>query len=158
MQIEKIVKSFKIFKKSRCISSLNVLLHKKWVHFSTIEKINVFSFTAYCHKSLSTETVTVATTKPFSYQIMSCSSAQYFLVFCKTTIYHQLSNKKLLCPYGFWGCTANRSSNTSFFFLAESSFIIPYRMMCEWRYQACASPCVHTCSDPDATRCQFLPQ
>lgn len=41
--------------------------------------------------------------------------------------------------------------------LAESSFVIPYRMMCEWRYQACASPCVHTCSDPDATRCQFLP-
>uniref|UniRef100_A0A8D2ZLD4 Otogelin-like n=1 Tax=Scophthalmus maximus TaxID=52904 RepID=A0A8D2ZLD4_SCOMX len=40
---------------------------------------------------------------------------------------------------------------------ARSSFVIPYRMMCEWRYQACASPCVHTCSDPDATRCQFLP-
>uniref|UniRef100_A0A667Z3U8 Otogelin like n=1 Tax=Myripristis murdjan TaxID=586833 RepID=A0A667Z3U8_9TELE len=36
-------------------------------------------------------------------------------------------------------------------------FVIPYRMMCEWRYQACASPCVHTCSDPDATRCHFLP-
>lgn len=41
--------------------------------------------------------------------------------------------------------------------LAESSFVIPYRMMCEWRYQACASPCVHTCSDPNAIRCQFLP-
>ncbi|TNN34731.1 Otogelin-like protein [Liparis tanakae] len=39
----------------------------------------------------------------------------------------------------------------------KSTFVIPYRMMCEWRYQACASPCVHTCSDPDATRCQFLP-
>ncbi|XP_023811633.1 otogelin-like protein isoform X1 [Oryzias latipes] len=46
---------------------------------------------------------------------------------------------------------------SSSFTLEESSFIIPYRMMCEWRYQACASPCVHTCSDPDATRCQFLP-
>uniref|UniRef100_A0AAV2KQQ7 VWFD domain-containing protein n=1 Tax=Knipowitschia caucasica TaxID=637954 RepID=A0AAV2KQQ7_KNICA len=46
---------------------------------------------------------------------------------------------------------------SSSFMLKESSFVIPYRMMCEWRYQACASPCVHTCSDPDATRCQFLP-
>ena len=40
---------------------------------------------------------------------------------------------------------------------SESSFVIPYRMMCEWRYQACASPCVHTCNDPRATRCHFLP-
>uniref|UniRef100_A0AAX7TJP8 Otogelin-like n=1 Tax=Astatotilapia calliptera TaxID=8154 RepID=A0AAX7TJP8_ASTCA len=40
---------------------------------------------------------------------------------------------------------------------ARSTFVIPYRMMCEWRYQSCASPCVPTCSDPDATRCQFLP-
>lgn len=39
----------------------------------------------------------------------------------------------------------------------ESSFVIPYRLMCEWRYQACASPCVQTCSDPDAKRCPFLP-
>uniref|UniRef100_A0A3B4UGN6 Otogelin like n=1 Tax=Seriola dumerili TaxID=41447 RepID=A0A3B4UGN6_SERDU len=46
---------------------------------------------------------------------------------------------------------------SSSFTLEESSFVIPYRMMCEWRYQACASPCVHTCNDPDATRCQFLP-
>uniref|UniRef100_A0A3B4BJY3 Uncharacterized protein n=1 Tax=Periophthalmus magnuspinnatus TaxID=409849 RepID=A0A3B4BJY3_9GOBI len=46
---------------------------------------------------------------------------------------------------------------SSSFTLRESSFVIPYRMMCEWRYQPCASPCVHTCSDPDATRCQFLP-
>ncbi|TWW76375.1 Otogelin-like protein [Takifugu flavidus] len=40
---------------------------------------------------------------------------------------------------------------------SQSSFVIPHRLMCEWRYQACASPCAHTCSDPDATRCQFLP-
>uniref|UniRef100_A0A7N8X403 Otogelin-like n=1 Tax=Mastacembelus armatus TaxID=205130 RepID=A0A7N8X403_9TELE len=46
---------------------------------------------------------------------------------------------------------------SSSFTLEESTFVIPYRMMCEWRYQSCASPCVHTCSDPDATRCQFLP-
>ncbi|XP_056138191.1 otogelin-like protein [Lampris incognitus] len=47
--------------------------------------------------------------------------------------------------------------SSSSFTLEESSFFIPYRMMCEWRYQACASPCVQTCSDPDATRCHFLP-
>ncbi|XP_053740656.1 otogelin-like protein isoform X3 [Synchiropus splendidus] len=46
---------------------------------------------------------------------------------------------------------------SSSFTLEESRFVIPYRMMCEWRYQACASPCIHTCSDPDATRCLFLP-
>ncbi|KAL0968337.1 hypothetical protein UPYG_G00265580 [Umbra pygmaea] len=47
--------------------------------------------------------------------------------------------------------------SSSSFTLEESSFVIPYRMMCEWRYRACASPCVRTCSDPTATRCQFLP-
>ncbi|KAM8892164.1 otogelin-like protein isoform 1-T1 [Spinachia spinachia] len=46
---------------------------------------------------------------------------------------------------------------SSCFTLKESNFVIPYRMMCEWRYQACASPCVHSCGDPDATRCEFLP-
>ncbi|CAB1313742.1 unnamed protein product, partial [Coregonus sp. 'balchen'] len=46
---------------------------------------------------------------------------------------------------------------SSSFTLEESSFVIPYRMMCEWRYHACASPCVRTCSDPAATRCHFLP-
>ncbi|KAK0155111.1 Otogelin-like protein [Merluccius polli] len=46
---------------------------------------------------------------------------------------------------------------SSSFTLEESSFVIPYRIMCEWRYQACASPCVHTCNDPTATRCHFLP-
>ncbi|XP_035498921.2 otogelin-like protein isoform X1 [Scophthalmus maximus] len=53
--------------------------------------------------------------------------------------------------------TSEGFKTSSSFTLEESSFVIPYRMMCEWRYQACASPCVHTCSDPDATRCQFLP-
>ncbi|XP_059362862.1 otogelin-like protein [Carassius carassius] len=45
----------------------------------------------------------------------------------------------------------------SSFIIDESSFVIPYRLMCEWKYRACASPCVKTCNDPDATRCQFLP-
>ncbi|CAB1422352.1 unnamed protein product, partial [Pleuronectes platessa] len=53
--------------------------------------------------------------------------------------------------------TSEGFKSGSSFTLEESSLVIPYRMMCEWRYQACASPCVHTCSDPDATRCQFLP-
>ncbi|XP_055789705.1 otogelin-like protein isoform X2 [Salvelinus fontinalis] len=46
---------------------------------------------------------------------------------------------------------------SSSFTLEESSFVIPFRMMCEWRYHACASPCVRTCSDLEATRCHFLP-
>ncbi|XP_008410626.1 otogelin-like protein isoform X1 [Poecilia reticulata] len=53
--------------------------------------------------------------------------------------------------------TAEGFKTSSIFTLEDSPFVIPYRMMCEWRYQACASPCIHTCSDPDATRCQFLP-
>uniref|UniRef100_A0A671KM56 Otogelin-like protein n=1 Tax=Sinocyclocheilus anshuiensis TaxID=1608454 RepID=A0A671KM56_9TELE len=46
---------------------------------------------------------------------------------------------------------------SSSFIIEESSFVIPYRLICEWKYHACASPCVKTCNDPDATRCQFLP-
>ncbi|XP_077453342.1 otogelin-like protein isoform X3 [Stigmatopora argus] len=46
---------------------------------------------------------------------------------------------------------------SSSFILEETHFVIPYRMMCEWRYLACASPCVRTCSDPHATHCTFLP-
>ncbi|XP_046719768.1 otogelin-like protein isoform X1 [Silurus meridionalis] len=46
---------------------------------------------------------------------------------------------------------------SSSFTIEESSFVIPYRLMCEWKYHACASACVKTCADPDATRCQFLP-
>ncbi|XP_028306522.1 otogelin-like protein isoform X2 [Gouania willdenowi] len=53
--------------------------------------------------------------------------------------------------------TSENFKSSSSFSLEESTFVIPYRLMCEWRYHACASPCVHTCSDPDATRCQFLP-
>uniref|UniRef100_A0A672IKX6 Otogelin-like n=1 Tax=Salarias fasciatus TaxID=181472 RepID=A0A672IKX6_SALFA len=53
--------------------------------------------------------------------------------------------------------TSEAFKASSSFSLEESTFVIPYRMMCEWRYQSCASPCVQTCSDPDATRCQFLP-
>ncbi|XP_035381341.1 otogelin-like protein [Electrophorus electricus] len=46
---------------------------------------------------------------------------------------------------------------SSSFLVEESTFVIPYRLMCEWKYHSCASPCAKTCRDPDATRCQFLP-
>ncbi|TSL75303.1 Otogelin-like protein [Bagarius yarrelli] len=46
---------------------------------------------------------------------------------------------------------------SSSFTIEESSFVIPYRLMCEWKYHTCSSACVKTCNDPDATRCQFLP-
>uniref|UniRef100_A0A3B3RLC4 Otogelin like n=1 Tax=Paramormyrops kingsleyae TaxID=1676925 RepID=A0A3B3RLC4_9TELE len=42
-------------------------------------------------------------------------------------------------------------------FMLESSFVIPYRIMCEWKYHACSSPCLKTCSDPTASQCRFLP-
>uniref|UniRef100_A0A4W4G8U5 Otogelin-like n=1 Tax=Electrophorus electricus TaxID=8005 RepID=A0A4W4G8U5_ELEEL len=31
-----------------------------------------------------------------------------------------------------------------------STFVIPYRLMCEWKYHSCASPCAKTCRDPDS--------
>lgn len=30
--------------------------------------------------------------------------------------------------------------------------------ICEWRYDACASPCFQTCRDPGAARCQDVPR
>uniref|UniRef100_A0A3Q3ASD0 Otogelin-like n=1 Tax=Kryptolebias marmoratus TaxID=37003 RepID=A0A3Q3ASD0_KRYMA len=58
-----------------------------------------------------------------------------------------------------YGSSEGFKASSSFTLEGEihTPFIIPYRMMCEWRYQACASPCVRTCNDPDATRCHFLP-
>nr|XP_015208412.1 PREDICTED: otogelin-like protein [Lepisosteus oculatus] len=52
---------------------------------------------------------------------------------------------------------AEEFKHISSFTVEESSFVIPYRMMCEWKYHPCASPCVKTCSDPDAASCSFLP-
>ncbi|XP_048463872.1 otogelin-like protein [Rhincodon typus] len=45
---------------------------------------------------------------------------------------------------------------SSSFRIEESSMVIPYRITCEYRYEACASPCVKTCSDPHAIACKFL--
>ncbi|XP_044133164.1 LOW QUALITY PROTEIN: otogelin-like protein [Bufo gargarizans] len=46
---------------------------------------------------------------------------------------------------------------SSGFKIEEIVAAVPYRRMCEWRYEPCASPCVKTCSDPEATLCSFLP-
>ncbi|XP_072186360.1 otogelin-like protein [Excalfactoria chinensis] len=41
--------------------------------------------------------------------------------------------------------------------IEELSASVPYRKMCEWRYESCANPCFKTCSDPEGTACKFLP-
>ncbi|XP_073476350.1 otogelin-like protein [Aquarana catesbeiana] len=46
---------------------------------------------------------------------------------------------------------------SSGFKIEEIAAAVPYRRMCEWRYEPCASPCVKTCSDPEAVLCSFLP-
>ncbi|MEE6480233.1 hypothetical protein FKM82_012502 [Ascaphus truei] len=46
---------------------------------------------------------------------------------------------------------------SSSFKIEEIVAAVPYRRMCEWRYEPCASPCVKTCSDPEAITCTFLP-
>ncbi|XP_054843735.1 otogelin-like protein [Eublepharis macularius] len=46
---------------------------------------------------------------------------------------------------------------SSSFSIEELHAAIPYRRMCEWRYEPCSSPCVKTCSDPEGTACKFLP-
>ncbi|KAM7128570.1 LOW QUALITY PROTEIN: otogelin-like protein [Ciconia maguari] len=45
----------------------------------------------------------------------------------------------------------------SSFSIEELSASVPYRRMCEWRYESCANPCVKTCSDPEGIACKFLP-
>eukprot|EP00076_Gallus_gallus_P018585 XP_015138776.1 otogelin-like protein isoform X1 [Gallus gallus] len=45
----------------------------------------------------------------------------------------------------------------SSFSIEELSASVPYRKMCEWRYESCANPCFKTCSDPEGTACKFLP-
>ncbi|XP_074758904.1 otogelin-like protein isoform X8 [Athene noctua] len=45
----------------------------------------------------------------------------------------------------------------SSFNIEELGASVPYRRMCEWRYESCANPCVKTCSDPEGIACKFLP-
>ncbi|XP_053319637.1 otogelin-like protein [Spea bombifrons] len=46
---------------------------------------------------------------------------------------------------------------SSGFKIEEIIAAVPYRRMCEWRYEPCSSPCIKTCSDPEAMACSFLP-
>ncbi|XP_053575216.1 otogelin-like protein [Bombina bombina] len=46
---------------------------------------------------------------------------------------------------------------SSSFKIEEIVAAVPYRRMCEWRYESCANPCVKTCSDPETLACSFLP-
>ncbi|XP_053262546.1 otogelin-like protein [Podarcis raffonei] len=46
---------------------------------------------------------------------------------------------------------------SSSFNIEELHTAVPYRRMCEWRYEPCTSPCVKTCSDPEGVACKFLP-
>ncbi|XP_071406186.1 otogelin-like protein [Pithys albifrons albifrons] len=45
----------------------------------------------------------------------------------------------------------------SSFTIEELSASVPYRRICEWRYESCANPCFKTCSDPEGIACKFLP-
>ncbi|XP_071660051.1 otogelin-like protein [Patagioenas fasciata] len=45
----------------------------------------------------------------------------------------------------------------SSFNIEELDASVPYRRMCEWRYESCANPCVKTCGDPEGIACKFLP-
>uniref|UniRef100_A0A2K6GUH7 Otogelin like n=1 Tax=Propithecus coquereli TaxID=379532 RepID=A0A2K6GUH7_PROCO len=40
--------------------------------------------------------------------------------------------------------------HSSSFSIEEIQVAVPYRRMCEWRYEPCATPCFKTCSDPEA--------
>ncbi|XP_025915960.1 otogelin-like protein [Apteryx rowi] len=46
---------------------------------------------------------------------------------------------------------------SSSFSIEELSASVPYRRICEWRYEPCANPCFKTCSDPEGIACKFLP-
>uniref|UniRef100_A0A452H9E6 Uncharacterized protein n=1 Tax=Gopherus agassizii TaxID=38772 RepID=A0A452H9E6_9SAUR len=46
---------------------------------------------------------------------------------------------------------------TSSFSIEDLHASVPYRRMCEWQYEPCASPCFKTCSDPEGVACKFLP-
>uniref|UniRef100_A0A8C4J0U5 Otogelin like n=1 Tax=Dromaius novaehollandiae TaxID=8790 RepID=A0A8C4J0U5_DRONO len=47
--------------------------------------------------------------------------------------------------------------HSSSFSIEELSASVPYRRICEWRYEPCANPCFKTCSDPEGIACKFLP-
>ncbi|XP_004635011.2 otogelin [Octodon degus] len=44
------------------------------------------------------------------------------------------------------------------FRLLDAKPLVAAYPVCEWRYDACASPCFQTCRDPGAARCQDVPR
>ncbi|XP_039200579.1 otogelin isoform X2 [Crotalus tigris] len=47
---------------------------------------------------------------------------------------------------------------STLFKLVDSKFKFLSRSTCEWRYDACSSPCFKTCRDPFAKHCQTVPK
>uniref|UniRef100_A0A8C5S979 Otogelin n=1 Tax=Laticauda laticaudata TaxID=8630 RepID=A0A8C5S979_LATLA len=47
---------------------------------------------------------------------------------------------------------------STLFKLVDSKFKFLSRSTCEWRYDACSSPCFKTCKDPLAKHCQTVPK
>ncbi|NWT14914.1 OTOG protein, partial [Vireo altiloquus] len=47
---------------------------------------------------------------------------------------------------------------STLFKLVDVKFKVPSRSTCEWRYDACTSPCFRTCRDPLGKNCQTIPK
>ncbi|KAM6459125.1 otogelin [Liasis olivaceus] len=47
---------------------------------------------------------------------------------------------------------------STLFKLVDTKFTFLSRSTCEWRYDACSSPCFKTCRDPSAKHCQTVPK
>ncbi|NXL71492.1 OTOG protein, partial [Leptocoma aspasia] len=47
---------------------------------------------------------------------------------------------------------------STLFKLVDVKFKLPSRSTCEWRYDACTSPCFRTCRDPLGKNCQAVPK
>ncbi|NXO80532.1 OTOG protein, partial [Sitta europaea] len=47
---------------------------------------------------------------------------------------------------------------STLFKLVDVKFQLPSRSTCEWRYDACTSPCFKTCRDPLGKNCQTVPK
>ncbi|XP_068787387.1 otogelin-like protein [Struthio camelus] len=52
---------------------------------------------------------------------------------------------------------SEKFKRSSSFSIEELSASVPYRRICEWRYEPCAHPCFKTCRDPEGIACKFLP-
>lgn len=80
-----------------------------------------------------------------------CLFGFHFFIYLKIPVYVIEKGVNLNCFL-----TIESLKNT-FLSFSELSASVPYRRMCEWRYESCANPCFKTCSDPEGTACKFLP-